>query len=39
MWQFKNFGIAVEFWSVPGNDDNLGGHYEADTVKRIQITA
>lgn len=39
MWQFKKFGIAVEFWATPGDDTNLGGHYEAETVKRIQITA
>lgn len=39
MWQFKKFGIAVEFWSHTGDDEDLGGHYETDTVKRIQITA
>lgn len=39
MWQFKKFGIAVEFWSHAGDDEDLGGNYEADTVKRIQITA
>lgn len=38
-WKFKKFKIAVEFWATPGNDTNLGGHYEAETVKRIQITA
>jgi hypothetical protein len=38
-WKFKKFKIAVEFWALPGNDTNLGGHYEAETVKRIQITA
>lgn len=39
MWQFKKFGIAVEFWARAGEDEDLGGQFEADTVKRIQITS
>lgn len=39
MWQFRKFGVAVEFWSHAGDDVDLGGHFEADTVKRIQITS
>ncbi len=39
MWQFKKFGIVLEFWSHTGNDPDLGGNFEGDTVKRIQITA
>jgi hypothetical protein len=37
-WQFKKCTIAVEFWSRPGNDDELGGHFDIDTIKKIQIT-
>jgi len=39
IWQFKNFGISVEFWLTGGNNVNFGGAYEAETVKRIEITA
>jgi hypothetical protein len=38
-WKFKKFNIAVEFWATAGDDEALGGHYEAETVKRIQITS
>jgi hypothetical protein len=38
-WKFKNFSIAVEFWTTAGDDESLGGHYDAETVKRIQITS
>lgn len=37
MWQFKKFGIVVQFWIQPGDNTDIGGHYEKDTVKRIQI--
>ncbi len=39
MWQFKKFGIVVEFWTTGGNDPDIGGQYETDTVRRIEITA
>jgi hypothetical protein len=39
MWQFKKFGIAVEFWAIGGNDPDIGGKYEVDTVKKILITS
>jgi len=38
MWQFKKFGVVVDFWTTGGNDPDLGGKYEADTINRIQIT-
>ena len=37
-WKFRKFMVSVQFWVQAGDDENLGGHYEADTVKRIQIT-
>jgi hypothetical protein len=39
MWQFKTFGIVVDFWAAGGNDPEIGGTYEMDTVRNIQITA
>jgi hypothetical protein len=38
VWKLGKRTLEVEFWSQGGNDIDLGGVYEADTVKRIQIT-
>lgn len=39
MWQFKKFIVTVEFWTTGGNDPDIGGVYETDTVRRIEIMA
>jgi len=38
VWKLGKRTLDLEFWSQGGNDADLGGVYEADTVKRIQIT-
>ncbi|MCX7743548.1 MAG: hypothetical protein N2167_03185 [Flavobacteriales bacterium] len=38
VWKLEKRTLEVEFWSQGGNDVDLGGAYEADTVKRIKIT-
>lgn len=38
VWKLGKRTLELEFWLQDGNDADLGGIYEADTVKRIQIT-
>ncbi len=38
VWKFGKRTLEVEFWLLGGFDTDLGGNYDADTVKRIQIT-
>lgn len=38
VWKLGKRTLNLEFWAQGGNDADLGGVYEADTVKRIQIT-
>ncbi len=38
VWKLGKRTLDLEFWAQGGNDADLGGIYEADTVKRIQIT-
>jgi hypothetical protein len=39
VWKFKKAEIAIEFWAIGGNDPDIGGKYEVDTVKKIQVTS
>lgn len=37
-WQVDKFQFELEFWARDGFDEDLGGRYETDTVKRIKVS-
>lgn len=36
-WNFAKLDCIVQIWKTSGTDNDLGGLYEAETVKRIEI--